>query len=116
MKTEKDPMIKVRSFTNKGKNSKGGDWYLLYVGGDPNEGNKALDEMIETLQACKDNPRGASINLHVSKKEHMGKEFDSAIMFIKPTQESPFNRGSTTKPTPAPKADVAAFKNQQLKG
>lgn len=74
----KDPMIKFRSVI-KGKNSKGGDRHQLYL----DQENAAL--LIETIQANITNPKGVKIDLHVSRKtaQESGREFDSAICFVK---------------------------------
>lgn len=76
-----DPMVRTRSTTKK-KNSKGGDWLLLYVDQDQ------VQFMIEALQACAANPRGARLDLHTNQKQaDNGRTFDSTIVYVKPCQE-----------------------------
>jgi len=85
-----DPMLKFRAVM-RGKNSKGGDRTQLYLA------QEQAIILIETLQANIENPRGVKLDLHVSKKEHDGRSFDSGIMFVKAVQDAP-QRGGFNKP------------------
>lgn len=119
----KDPMTKFRS-VNVGKNSKGGDRYQLTLGGDSQNGNAEIEQLIETLTALKDSPRGVKLDIHISDKEYEGRKFKSAIAFVRAVQEMGANGGGRG-PAPTrfvPKTagtgagDVAArLKAQQIK-
>lgn len=106
MKTTKDPMIKFRSVI-RGYNKKvddlnpqGGTRVQLYLGGDSQTGNAAIQELIETLTTHMENPRGVVLDLHISKKSYNNRQFDSAIAFVKPTQESPMAARTQTRYVP----------------
>ena len=101
----KDPMVTFRS-VKRGKNSKGGDRTELYL--TPEMAQLLIQELTTGLA----NPRGVKIDLHVSEKQYEGRTFDSAICFVKPTQEPPTRGGGFAPRTnAAPSFDaVAKFK------
>ena len=103
----KDIMIKFRS-TIRGKNSKGGDRFQFYI---TNEETTAL---IQELQQTLTNPKGAKIDLHITKKtaNETGREFDSSIAFVKPTSEGGFGGGPTTKKTYVEKGTSTALQEK----
>jgi hypothetical protein len=117
MEKTKDPIIGFRSVV-RGKDSKGRDVLKLYVGGDAQRGNEVLDTLIEALIANRDNPRGVNLTIHVGKKEHEGRTFDSAFAFVKPTQDAPMGRGRPMATEGAATTTAAAynsFKSKQVK-
>jgi hypothetical protein len=116
----KDPMTKFRSVI-RGKNSKGGDRFQLYLS------QEEAAALITTIQANLDNPKGVKLDLHISKKVHEGRTFDSAIGFVKGVSESGAYGGAgggaggakkftpkATGPTPDMVARVAALKNKTV--
>lgn len=105
----KDPLIKVRTVI-RGKNSKGGDRFQLYIGGDKNEGNAPLDAFIECLEALRDNPKGIKIDLHINKKEYQGRTFDSAFAFVKAVEATVTE---TAAAAPAPRFRPAGQQSEK---
>lgn len=123
----KDPMILVRS-VSQGFNSKkdtlnpeGGKRIQLSIGGDANRGNTAITDLIDVLMAHKDAPRGVKLDIHISKKEANGRQFESCIFFVRPIQEGGFG-GNAGPRKFVPKnesladleAKVAKLKAQQI--
>jgi hypothetical protein len=90
--TTKDPMTKFRSVI-RGKNSKGGDRFQLYLT------SEEAAILVETITANLGNERGVKVDLHVSRKiaQDTGREFDSAICFVKPVSDGPGARGAAPK-------------------
>jgi hypothetical protein len=116
MERTKDPMVKFRSVI-RGKNSKGGDRFQLYIGGNQETGNADLETFIQVLQEQLGNPKGAKVDLHISQKEYEGRKFDSAIAFVKATGDGaaptkrtfvPRGTGATATPTKDDTASKAA--------
>jgi hypothetical protein len=112
----KDPMTKFRSVI-RGKNSKGGDRFQLYLT------TEEATALVATITANLANPKGVKLDLHVSKKEFEGRTFDSAIAFVKAVSEGPggsFGGNKTfvakAQPTTADmQARIEALKAQQVK-
>jgi hypothetical protein len=112
----KDPMTTFRS-TIRGKNSKGGDRFQLYL-------TPEMASQIATLITDQNvGEKGVKLDLHISKKtaSDTGREFDSAIVFVKTTQESSMGggaRGGAVSYSPKPNgaaSAAAALKGAQVK-
>lgn len=115
----KDPMVTFRS-TMKKKNSKGGDWLVLYM----NQEQAGL--LAEQIMANIENPKGVKLDIHTNKKEHEGRTFDSSIAFVKAVQDmgapgASTGGGNRFKPAPKltqedMKKKMEALKAAQVKG
>lgn len=88
-----DPLVTTRSTTKK-KNSKGGDWLVLYVNPDQ------VQVLIDALVPCLNNPRGARIDVHTGKKNTNDgrRQFDSTIFYVKVCEEPQDQQGGGYAP------------------
>lgn len=110
----KDPMTTFRSVI-RGKNSKGGDRIQLYLT------PEMASQLATLINENNTSEKGVKLDLHVSRKQYEGREFDSAITFVKTVQEGPGGRAAgPTKFVPKTNATAAtaaqALKAAQVKG
>lgn len=115
----KDPMTTFRSVI-RGKNSKGGDRFQLYLT------PEMATQIAQLVTEQNTSEKGVKLDLHISRKTYEGREFDSAIAFVKTVQEGIGGRAPgagggkfvpKTSPTTGAAASAAAsLKSAQVKG